>query len=453
MESGPKPGEKKGGYERLRAAFRSVYDYFSPQARLDKEVREFTDRMHAEGWKVVDPHIHTWRSDGAAEPEEVVEVAAKRGIDIPIVTDHDSNEAYLRYRKACRKRGMVPVKGREVTMYDEDDVNIGHVLAYLPDETPISKINSDLAPNQPFERTLRHAKRMGAYTSFPHPTSLDGVREENVRKYASLGLVDSAADDGLAKETGIVNVKGSDAHTKSTIGLRGILIKDPENRIKTGNDLIRYLKEGGEALPYELRSGSFIDAADIGSKVSNVHCWPNGVKNFWYKFMTRRGWDMLGKDLREYFAHALPTKIRRNKTTAKKAVALAGAAVGAGGWALDDPAAGTPKHFIGSTLIGAGVYHFSKKSKNQIVKYGAPIAAALATEALWKFGVEPMYAGVSLGKFGVLSDRINYDELLGADIPATAAGAAAVPLIDNIEAAEGALVKSYDKLKEKFRKQ
>ncbi len=448
-------GKKKGKYESLKAAFQKLHDYASPRARLDKEVREFTDKMHAEGWRVVDPHIHTWSSDGASEPEEVVEIAARRGIDIPIVTDHDSNEAYWTYKKACAARGMVPVKGREVTMYDERDVNIGHVLAFLPDDTPIRKIASDLAPNQPFEHTLRHAKRMGAYTSFPHPTSLDGVREENVRKYAELGLVDSVADDSLAKETGIRSVKGSDAHTKSTIGLRGTLIKDPENRIKTGNDLIRYLKEGGEAMPYEIRSGSFIDVADIGSKVSDVYYWPKGVKNFWYKFMTRRGLDMLGKDLHEYFVYTLPTKIRRNKGTVKKAVALAGAAIGAGGWALDDPAAGTPKHFIGSTLVGAGVYHFSKKSKNPVVKYGAPVAAALGAELLYKFYVEPTYAGVlnkSLGTLGVFGDTTDYGKLLGRDMPTTVGGAAVAPLVDNIEAAERALVKGYDKLKEKFRK-
>lgn len=345
--------KKNGGYAWLKASFQKLYDYASPQARLDKEVREFTDKMHSEGWKVVDPHIHTWNSDGAAEPKEVVEVAARRGIDIPIVTDHDSNEAWLRYRKACRESGMVPVKGREVTMYDERDVNIGHLLAYLPDETPVSKINSDLAPNQPFEQTLKRAKRMGAYTSFPHPISLDGVRAENVKKYAGLNLVDSVADDTLAKETGIRSVKGSDAHTKSTIGLRGIIIEDPENKIKSGNDLIKYLKAGGEVEAYELRGGGFIDATDTGSKISDIYYWPKGVKNFWYKFMTKRGFDMLVKDLNEYFVHVLPEKIKRNKTT---------------------------------------------------------------------------YAGALNS---VLGERTN---------------------IDNIEVAEGALVKGYDKLKEKFRK-
>ncbi len=306
--------KKKGGYAWLKAPFQKLYDYASPQAMLDKEVREFTDKMHSEGWKVVDPHIHTWNSDGAAEPKEVVEVAARRGIDIPIVTDHDSNEAWLMYRKACRESGVVPVKGREVTMYDEKDVNIGHLLTYLPDETPVSKIDSDLKPNQPFEQTLKHAKRMGAYTSFPHPISLDGVRAENVKKYAELNLVDSVADDELAKENCIRSVKGSDAHTKSTIGLRGTLIKDPENKIKTGNGLIRYLKEGGEVVAYEIRGCSFIDAADISSKISDVYYWPKGAKNFWYKFMTRRGFDMLVKDLNEYFVHVLPAKIKRNKT-------------------------------------------------------------------------------------------------------------------------------------------
>lgn len=456
MESGPKQGKKeKGSYSRLRTAFRSVYDYFSPQARLDKEVREFTDRMHAEGWKLFDIHGHTWRSDGATEPDEYAEIAKRRGLDFVAVTDHDSNAGWWKFKKASEKLGIVPVKGREVTMYDEDDVNIGHVLVLPPDSIPISKIDTDLAPNQPFEQTLKHAKRMGAYTSFPHPTSLDGVRAENVKKYADLKLVDSVADDGLAKETGIRSVKGSDAHTKLTIGLRGTLIKDPEGKIKTGNDLIRYLKEGGEVVPYELHGGSYIDAVDIASKVSNVHCWPKGIKNFWYKFMTRRGLDMLGKDLHEYFAHTLPTKIRRNKGAVKKVAALTGVAAGAGEWALDDPAAGTPKHFIGSTLIGAGVYHFSKKSKNPAVKYGAPVAAALGAELLYKFYVEPAYAGAlnkALGKLGVFGDRTDYGKLLEKDIPATVGGASVVPLVDNIEAAEGMLVKGYDKLKEKFRK-
>lgn len=447
--------KKKGGYDRLKAAFQKLYDYASPQARLDKEVLEFADKMHTGGWKFFETHGHTWESDGATEPDEYAEIAKRRGLDFVAVTDHDSNEAWMRFRSAAKKEGIVPVKGREVTMYDEKDVNIGHLLTYLPDETPVSKIDSDLAPNQPFEQTLKHAKRMGAYTSFPHPTSLDGVRAENLKKYADLKLVDSADDRKLSKAAGITNFPGSDAHTKLTIGLRGVMIKDPEDKIKTGNDLIRYLKEGGEAVPYELRGGTFIDVADIGSKISNVYYWPKGVKNFWYKFMSKRGLDMLGKDLNEYFTHTLPTKIRRNKRTVKKAVALAGAAVGAGGWALDDPAAGTPKHFIGSTLIGAGVYHFSKKSKNPVVKYGAPVAAALGAELVYKFYVEPTYAGAlnaALGEVGVFGDKMNYGKLLGADIPATVGGAATIPLIDNIEAAEKTLVKGYDKLKEKFKK-
>ncbi len=447
--------KKKGGYDRLKAAFQKLYDYASPQARLDKEVREFADKMHAEGWKFFEAHGHTWKSDGATEPDEYAEIAKRRGLDFVAVTDHDSNEAWMRFKSAAKREGIVPVKGREVTMYDEEDVNIGHVLTYLPDETPISKIDSDLKPNQSFEQTLKHAKRMGAYTSFPHPTSLDGVRAENVKKYAELNLVDSVADDALAKETGIRSVKGSDAHTKLTIGLRGTLIKDPENKIKTGSDLIRYLKEGGEVVPYELRSGSFIDVADIGSKVSNVYYWPKGMKNFWYKFMTGRGLDMLGKDLHEYFTHTLPTKIRRNKTTVKKAGAAAALAAGAYGWISDNPTAGTPKHFIGSTLIGAGVYHFSKKSKNPVVKYGAPVAAALGTELLYKFYVEPTYAGAlnaALGEVGVFGGKTDYGKLLGADVPATVGGAATIPLIDNIEAAEKTLVKGYDKLKEKFKK-
>lgn len=311
-------GSKKGkklGQGGLKAAFRKLYDYASPQARLDKEVLEFADRMHAEGWKLFETHGHTWRSDGATEPDEYAEIAKRRGIDIVAMTDHDSNEGWWKFRKAARLEGVVPVKAREVTMYDPD--NVGHLLTYVPDETPISKMDSDLAPNQPFEQTLKRAKRMGAYSVMPHPISLDGVREENVRKYAEMKLVDGVDDEGLARESGIRNVKGSDAHTKLTIGLRGILVRDPEDRIKSGDDLIRYLKEsGGEVVPYELRDGSFIDAADLGSKITDVYYWPKGVKNFWYKFMTKRGLDMLYRDLREYFCYALPAKMRRRNNEA-----------------------------------------------------------------------------------------------------------------------------------------
>ena len=46
--------------------------------------------MQIEGPFDVDLHVHTTASDGTCTPVEVVELAARKGIPVLAVTDHDS---------------------------------------------------------------------------------------------------------------------------------------------------------------------------------------------------------------------------------------------------------------------------------------------------------------------------------------------------------------------------
>ena len=44
--------------------------------------------------KIIDLHIHTTRSDGALEPNEIIDQAVKNGVDTIAIADHDSTMAY-----------------------------------------------------------------------------------------------------------------------------------------------------------------------------------------------------------------------------------------------------------------------------------------------------------------------------------------------------------------------
>lgn len=84
----------------------------------------------------VDLHLHTWYSDGATSPASVVDWAAKRGLTMIAITDHDGvdgiDEAALA-AAALPGRGMEVIPGIELsTEFDGEDARgTGlHILGY-----------------------------------------------------------------------------------------------------------------------------------------------------------------------------------------------------------------------------------------------------------------------------------------------------------------------------------
>lgn len=84
------------------------------------------------GGRRVDLHTHTRFSDGALEPEALVELALQRSLIAIAVTDHDTVAALPRARAAARNQIEV-VPGIEVSSV-RDDADL-HILGYFIDPT------------------------------------------------------------------------------------------------------------------------------------------------------------------------------------------------------------------------------------------------------------------------------------------------------------------------------
>lgn len=80
---------------------------------------------------MIDLHTHTTASDGKFSPAQLVARAARAGVTVLAVTDHDTLAGCAEAAAACGQRGIEFVVGIEVTaVADERDV---HVLGYFVD--------------------------------------------------------------------------------------------------------------------------------------------------------------------------------------------------------------------------------------------------------------------------------------------------------------------------------
>lgn len=85
----------------------------------------------------LDLHIHTTASDGSWSPQAVVEGAAKGGLDVISITDHDTTAAVGPAKRAARDLRIHVIPGIEVSSTHEGrDV---HVLGYFvdPESAPL----------------------------------------------------------------------------------------------------------------------------------------------------------------------------------------------------------------------------------------------------------------------------------------------------------------------------
>lgn len=80
----------------------------------------------------VDLHIHSTCSDGTMTPEEICQRAAKRGVSLISICDHNCIDALPRLAAAAEKQGLCWIKGVELDCAFENRVY--HILAYGFDE-------------------------------------------------------------------------------------------------------------------------------------------------------------------------------------------------------------------------------------------------------------------------------------------------------------------------------
>ena len=80
---------------------------------------------------MIDLHLHTTASDGRSTPRELVDYAARGGVSVMAVTDHDTTAAVSEVRSEARARDIEAISGIEITAVEnERDI---HVLGYFFD--------------------------------------------------------------------------------------------------------------------------------------------------------------------------------------------------------------------------------------------------------------------------------------------------------------------------------
>ncbi len=79
----------------------------------------------------VDLHMHSTASDGAYSPEEVVQIALTKAMDVIALTDHDSISGISRAQAASAGTSLEVLAGVELSAEDEDADR--HILGYLFD--------------------------------------------------------------------------------------------------------------------------------------------------------------------------------------------------------------------------------------------------------------------------------------------------------------------------------
>jgi predicted metal-dependent phosphoesterase TrpH len=79
----------------------------------------------------IDLHTHSVASDGTDPPAEVVRAAARAGLDVVALTDHDTTSGWDEAAAVARRLGMVLVPGMEISC-QAGGIGV-HLLSYLHD--------------------------------------------------------------------------------------------------------------------------------------------------------------------------------------------------------------------------------------------------------------------------------------------------------------------------------
>ncbi len=110
---------------------------------------------------MIDLHTHSTASDGTEPPGEVVAQAARAGLDVVALTDHDTYAGWPAAREAASEHGIALVPGVEVSC-SHRGVSV-HLLAYLVDpEARGLRAELEHARESRVTRVERMVERMAA---------------------------------------------------------------------------------------------------------------------------------------------------------------------------------------------------------------------------------------------------------------------------------------------------
>lgn len=121
----------------------------------------------------IDPHTHSACSDGTDTPAELMAAAARAGLDVVGLTDHDTTTGWSQAAAAVPATGVTLLRGTEISCA-ADGVTL-HLLAYLFDP-------EDAALRDAFARARRsrddRARRMVDRLAVDYPITWQDVVEQ-----------------------------------------------------------------------------------------------------------------------------------------------------------------------------------------------------------------------------------------------------------------------------------
>ena len=201
-----------------------------------------------------DLHVHTDASDGMATAEEMLVRAARAGLDIIAVTDHDDLRGGLRAQEAAARLGSAVrvIPGVELTTRG------GHLLALFPGDLGAGRPTPDVPPLRSLAWTIAAVHAQGGIAIVAHPLAIVPLSAgRRALDRLAAGAAESRPDGiELANPTpparrrgpaarrrnrgwGLAETGGSDAHFAEAIG--AALTRFPGRTI---DDLMRALAIG-----------------------------------------------------------------------------------------------------------------------------------------------------------------------------------------------------------------
>ncbi|MEN2743437.1 PHP domain-containing protein [Sinomonas halotolerans] len=143
----------------------------------------------------IDLHAHSRVSDGTETPAELVAAAARAGLDVLAITDHDSTDGWDEASAAAVAHGVALVPGMEVSCRTPEGISV-HVLSYLHDPGHPGLLEEITKAK---DARLSRAEHMVSLLAEDYPLSWDDVTQ-HVAPGATVGrphIADALVAAGL----------------------------------------------------------------------------------------------------------------------------------------------------------------------------------------------------------------------------------------------------------------
>lgn len=181
---------------------------------------------------MIDLHIHTTCSDGTYSPEEVVELAREKNLEVIAITDHDTIDGVERGAKKAKEFGIEFINGIELsTNYQGKEIHILGYFLNLKDEKLVNKLQE--LRNQRITRTDEIIEKLKEFRI--------EISKEEVMKEVKGDLISRTHIASVLLKKGYVNTRK--AAFRRYLGDRGAAYVPRKNF--TPMDAVKLLKENG----------------------------------------------------------------------------------------------------------------------------------------------------------------------------------------------------------------